>query len=165
MALVVNHSLKFPYSFSFDFKDKPMFHCGQGNEVGGFIVILNPIEVMYNPIFRQWFFVRFFPYIYVFQHISTNSSTGVAGFANLNVSIASIKSPPFPIASLFPNTIWDMLSTMERPFGDKFATSKAGMMVSFLFQIIFPLVFFIITRHTLIISQGTKIVNIHEEIG
>lgn len=171
MGLIIKQRLKFLNSLGFGFKDKPMLHCGEGNKIAGSIVIFNSIKMMYNPILGQRLFVRFLPYYYVFQHITSCSSTGVGWLANSNIPITSIKFSTFPVASIFSLAKGNVLPTMFRILMNGLATSNAmSRMLDFLnitLAKILSTVFGIrpfMFRHIVIIPQVAKTINVHEVV-
>ena len=97
--MTIKQGFKFLNTPRLSLENKVMFFVRQAFEVFRAVIILNSIQVVNYPVFRQWFAVSFFPDKNVFQYIASSTSSTVVFFQNENVAIFSLNSPTFPSCS------------------------------------------------------------------
>lgn len=95
LMLVIKESLKLLNPFGFGLKEQVMFLVRQALKIHRAVIILNPIEVVNYPTFRQRFAMSLFPNKDMLKNIAFSAS-GVIWHPYLNIAV-TFNSSTLPI--------------------------------------------------------------------
>ena len=132
--MTIKQSFKFLYPFCLSLKHKIMLLIRHGYQILGAIIILDAVQVVDYPAFRQWLAVSLFPNKNVFHNIAIFTCTMMLTFEYHNIVMA-FDFATFPIRVMF--TCFTFISTIPAYLPSevtKFATIYTRM-----FALFFPL--------------------------
>lgn len=101
LLLSVKQGFQLLNTTGFGFQDKEMFSIRQALQIYRMVIILNSIEMMNNPTFRQWLTMSLFPNEDMFSHISIVHSSRVFRVVGMDIATTIFNLASFPIVMVF----------------------------------------------------------------